>query len=62
METPRTKLEEFKLSLVKDVEAGIKAGLDAEDIIGTLENVKMMTFRLCRVDIPEIRDHTVGYR
>jgi len=64
MEPKNQKTEEFKLALIKNIEDAIKLGLDAEDIIGTLENVKMITFGISRIDMPEheYNDKLIGYR
>jgi hypothetical protein len=64
METKNRKIEEFKLALVKNIEEAIKTGLDAEDIIGTLENVKMITYGMSRIEMPrtEDTDTKIGYR
>jgi hypothetical protein len=64
METKKQKIEEFKLALIKNIEGAINNdSLSVEDIIGTLENVKMITFKLCSVDMPMASDPPIiGYR
>lgn len=64
MEQKTKKIEDFKLSLVKNIDDAINNGLDAEDIIGTLENMKMITFGLCRIDMPKEDEPNkiAGYR
>ena len=64
METKNQKIEDFKAALVKSVEDAVRSGLDAEDIIGMLENVKMITYGMSRIELPksDSSDILIGYR